>query len=65
MISSLQALAAAPAVEPSLIALQAHIYDLERDLRNTEFRLQYLYQERSSLLNLLSTAKQQADRLKK
>jgi hypothetical protein len=52
-------------VEPSSIALQAHIFDMERDLRNTEFRLQYLYRERMSLLNLLASAKLQADRLKK
>jgi len=62
---SLQALAAAPLVEPTSIALQAHIFDMECDLRNTEFRLQHLYHERMSLLNLLLSAKLQAERLKK
>lgn len=62
---SLHGLAAAPAIEPSSTGLQSHIFDLEQDLRNAEFRLQYFYAQRTSLLNNLSAAKVQAERLKK
>jgi hypothetical protein len=64
-LTSLNALAAGPSVEPSATALQTHMGDLEMELRNTEFRLQYLFQQRVSLLSLLSMAKSQANNLNK
>ena len=54
-----------PPVEPTLEALQSYMSDLEREVRNFDFRLQYLYHSRTSTLNLLAEAKRQADKLKK
>jgi hypothetical protein len=59
-VTALSVLAANPTVEPSGITLRNHIEELEMDLRNTEFRLQYLFHQRHSILNLLGTAKVQA-----
>jgi hypothetical protein len=51
------------APEPSSAALQAHISDLESELRTTEFRLHFLYHQRSSLIILITEAKKQLDQL--
>jgi hypothetical protein len=51
-------------IDPSPEALKAHIADLELDLHNTEFHLQYLYNQHLSTLGLLAAAKGHADKLK-
>jgi hypothetical protein len=62
---AIQGIAANPVIDPSSKALQAHIGDLEQDLRNTEFRLQFLYHLRTTTLDLLAAARRQLERLKK
>lgn len=52
-----------PVPEPSSAALQAHVSDLESELRTTEFRLHFLYHQRSSLITLITEAKKQLDQL--
>ena len=49
--------------DPPPAALQAHIASLERELLNCEFQLQYLYNQRISTSELLSSAKRQLDKL--
>jgi len=41
---------------PSRAALQAHISDLEADLRNVDFRLQNFYHQRSVISSILEDA---------
>lgn len=43
-------------IEPSRIALQAHISDLEADLRNVDFRLQNFYHQRTVISGILEDA---------
>jgi len=43
-------------IEPSRIALQAHIADLEADLRNVDFRLQNFYHQRTVISGILEDA---------
>ena len=45
-----------PPIEPSRIALQAHIADLEADLRNVDFRLQNFFHQRTVIFNILEAA---------
>jgi len=63
--TAIRTIAQGPVPEPSSDALQAHITELEQDLRNVEFRLQFLYHQRTSTSDLLNTARRQADRVKK
>lgn len=50
------AIAAGPSIDPSRPALQAHISDLEADLRNVDFRLQNFYHQRSVIAGILEDA---------
>lgn len=43
-------------IEPSRIALQAHISDLEADLRNVDFRLQNFFHQRTVISGILEDA---------
>lgn len=43
-------------IEPSRIALQAHIADLEADLRNVDFRLQNFFHQRTVISGILEDA---------
>jgi len=43
-------------IEPSRVALQAHIADLEADLRNVDFRLQNFYHQRTVVFGILEDA---------
>jgi hypothetical protein len=54
-----------PPVEPTPDALQVYIAELERELRNADFRLQHLYHSRAATHSLLTEAKRQADKFKK
>jgi hypothetical protein len=51
--------------EPSLQALQTHVAELEKELQNLEFRLQFMYNQRVSVLDHLSSAKQLVEKLEK
>ena len=62
---SLHDIVQGPPTEPTLEALQSYMDDLEREVRNFDFRLQYLYHARSSTLDLFAEASRQADKLKK
>jgi hypothetical protein len=46
---------------PSQSVLQSYITELEQDLRDTEFRLQYLYNHRLSILRFIDSAKRQLE----
>jgi hypothetical protein len=54
-----------PNVEPTLEGIQSYINDLDRDLRNMDFRIQYLYHSRQETLQHIAGAKRLADKLKK
>ena len=43
-------------IEPSCIALQAHIADLEADLRNADFRLQNFFHQHTVISSILEDA---------
>jgi hypothetical protein len=43
-------------IEPSRPALQAHIADLEADLRSVDFRLQNFYHQRTVIAGILESA---------
>jgi hypothetical protein len=43
-------------IEPSRVALQAHIADLEADLRNVDFRLQNFFHQRTVVFGILEDA---------
>jgi hypothetical protein len=45
-----------PDVEPSRISLQAHIADLEADLRNVDFRIQNFFHQRTVIHGILEDA---------
>jgi hypothetical protein len=62
MASSIRDIAQGPSIEPSAEALQSHIAELQMDLRNTEFRLQFLYIHRTSLIETIINAKRQAEK---
>jgi hypothetical protein len=49
---------------PSSQALDAHIADLEQEVRDLDFRLYFLYRQRLAALELLSTAKSRAEKYK-
>ena len=51
-------------IEPSNAALQAHIADLEQELKNQDFRLQYIFNQRSTTSSLLAAAKGQVEKAK-
>ena len=50
--------------EPSPSALQAHVADLEQELKNQDFRLQLIYNQRSTTSSLLAAAKGQLEKMK-
>jgi hypothetical protein len=60
-----RALSTAAADEPSLPGLQAQISDLEQELRNTEFRLQFMFNQRAATLELIQSAKRLVEKLEK
>lgn len=55
-LSAAAIVAQGPPIDPSRIALQAHIADLEADLRNVDFRLQNFYHQRTVISNILEAA---------
>jgi len=55
-LAAARVIANQPALEPSRIALQAHVSDLEGDLRNVDFRLQNFYHQRSVIAGILEDA---------
>lgn len=55
-LSGAAAIANGIPIEPSHPALQAHIADLEADLRNVDFRLQNFYHQRSVIAGILADA---------
>jgi hypothetical protein len=55
-LSAARSIAQAPTLEPSRTALQAHVADLEADLRNVDFRLQNFYHQRSVIAGILEDA---------
>lgn len=63
--TTVRAIAQGKPIEPSPEALQALIAELESDVRNIEFRLQFLYFERKSALESLANAKRQSECFKK
>jgi hypothetical protein len=64
IMPQIRTLAQGPLVKPDLGTYRGYINDLEIDRRNTEFRLQFLYNHYESLLSILSQAKQQEEELK-
>lgn len=62
-ISDLGALSQSPASKPNAEALNGHIRELEFELHNLEFRLQYFYNQRSLTIQNLGVAKRQLDSL--
>ena len=65
MVTAIRSVVLGQIGDPSPTALLAHIADLEQDVRNIEFRLQFLYHNRLSALDLLAIARRQAEKLKK
>jgi len=63
-LDTIRTLAAGPIAEASVDAIQAFIQDLEKELQNLEFRLQYFYHHRNLTLDAVATAKRQLERLK-
>jgi hypothetical protein len=63
--SAINQLASGPIAEPTPEALQAYIIELESDIRNADFRLQYLYRQRQASTELLVSAKMQAEKYQK
>jgi hypothetical protein len=63
--TEIRSVAQGPPITPSLDVLNAHIADLRQDLRNFNFKLQYIYNQRQSTISLLHTARRQLDKLKK
>lgn len=61
---SIRNIAFGPQTKPSPEALQSYIAELEDDIRNTDFRLQYLYFQCTSLAKLISMAKRHAEQRK-
>ena len=55
-LSTARSLAEGPLFEPSCIALQAHIADLEADLHSVDFRIQNFYHQRTVILSILEGA---------
>lgn len=45
-----------PDIAPSRISLQAHISDLEADLRNVDFRIQNFFHQRTVISGILEDA---------
>ena len=54
----------ANASEPSVTALEAHIADLEQELKNQDFRLQFFYNQCVSTSHLLGVAQGQLNKMK-
>lgn len=65
IVQSLNQLSTGPPAQPSVRALESHIDDLEMDVKNAEFRLQFLYNQRKASIELLVNAKRQLERLKR
>jgi len=55
-LSTAEYVARQPAIDPSASTFQAHIADLEADLRNVDFRLQNFYHQRSVIAGILEDA---------
>jgi hypothetical protein len=53
------AIAYGPVITPSRAALQAHVADLEAELRNVDFRLQNFYHQRTVVAGILEGAIEQ------
>lgn len=65
VLNSISTIVAGSSTEhPSLQALNAHIADIEQEVRDLDFRLHFLYRQRLAALELLSTAKSRAEKLK-
>ena len=60
---AIQSIVAGSTIEPTPEALQGYIAHLEEEMRNTDFRLQFLYHERTSTSTLLAESRRQAVRL--
>ena len=56
--------AGAPIQNPSLRALNAYLADLEQELRDEDFRLQFLFRQRLATLELINTAKSRIEKYK-
>jgi hypothetical protein len=63
--SAIRSLSNGAATEPSPEALQAQVAELQRELRNTDFRLQFLYRTRTSTADLLAEAIKQVEQQSK
>lgn len=55
-LSVAESVAAGAPITPSRVALQAHISDLESELRNVDFRLQNFYHQRTVVSGILEDA---------
>jgi len=53
---------AAPVSKPSLQALKTHLVDLEQELLDSDFRLQFMYNQRLATLELLNTVRDRITR---
>jgi len=58
-LAAIHTIAAAPPALASNEALVAHMRDLETELHNCDFRLQFLYNQRISALQLINAARHQ------
>lgn len=56
--------AGSPVQNPSLQALTTHLADLEQELRDEDFRLQFLYRQRLATLELINTARSRVEKYK-
>ena len=64
-LSVATSIAQSPPINPSAQSLQAHIADLEADLRNVDFRLQNFYHQRTLIASILSDSKTQLSQIPK
>ena len=55
-LSTASSVAQGTPIDPSRTALQAHIADLEADLRNVDFRLQNFFHQRTVIFGILEDA---------
>jgi len=55
-LATAASVAQGPPIDPSRTALQAHIADLEADLRNVDFRLQNFFHQRTVIYGILEDA---------
>lgn len=54
---------AVPSTKPSLQALTTHLSDLEQEVRDSDFRLQFMYNQRLATLALLKTVRDRIETL--